>query len=322
MAKSNQQNKLLKKYSKGGFSKNEKKKLSQKLGIKQKQANSLTKSYSKQLKTGSKSNKSKPNKSKPSNSKSSNSKSNKSGFGIKSTSYAPGVSIGKKPKDTKPKSKFGVDTTKKAPYVNTKPTGTTKPPKVDPKSPKPPKPPKPPTPPKKPRPTPPPPKTPRPTPPPSRPVDPNDIEDIISRIINDRSDQPAQPDLTVDPRIGNLEGQLQDATTDLTNLQDTYNQSNENYLTQIGGLRDQIGGYEDQIGQYQTDISDLSTQLLENARKAKQFKQMDTQYLTNNNASGIRLRRSKRFKSGDFALGASGLNRKNRAPFKISNVNL
>jgi hypothetical protein len=49
---------------------------------------------------------------------------------------------------------------------------------------------------------------------------------------------------------------------------------------------------------------------------------MDTQYLTNNNASGIRLRRSKRFKSGDFALGASGLNRKNRAPLKISNVNL
>ena len=61
---------------------------------------------------------------------------------------------------------------------------------------------------------------------------------------------------------------------------------------------------------------------MDNAQKAKQFKQMDTQYLTNNSASGIRLRRSKKFKSGDFALGASGLNRKNRAPFKIRNVNL
>lgn len=293
MARKSRQTKLLKKYSKGGFSQGERKKLSKKLGLKAKQVRKLTKSYSKQLKISSNSNKNK-------------SKSNP--FGINTSKYAPGVSASsvKKPKGFgKTSNPFKGTKIPKNPGVpyslkiinkatnpkqkNTQPQDTTKPKDVT---------------------------TPGGT---TQPTDPNNIREIVRGIIGD---QTPPPELTVDPRIGTLETELETANTNLENLQNLYNTSTENYLTQVDQLRGDIRGYEDQIGGYRDQVSDLSTQLLEQAKRAKQFKQMDTQYLSNNNAAGIRLRRSKKFRSGDFALGTSGLNRKNRSPLKISNVNL
>ena len=52
-----------------------------------------------------------------------------------------------------------------------------------------------------------------------------------------------------------------------------------------------------------------------------QFKTGDSQYLTNNNSRGVRLRRSKN--KNLFALGTGQFNRKNRGKnLAIGNVNL
>ena len=291
MAKKNsKQERLLKRYSKGGFTNAERKLLSKKLGLKLSKVRRLTKAYSKQLKISSSS--------KNTTNKNTN-KSKSNPFNIKSSTYAPGVSAPgvKKPKgyDKTPNPFKGPSIPKnpgvpyhpdviKAANKKTPPKNTTQPKN------------------------------------PSSPVDPNNIAEIVRGIIGDQT--PTAPELTVDPRIGNLEGELETANTNLENLQNLYNTSNENYLNQVDQLRGDISGYEDQIGSYRDQVSDMSSQLLEQAQNARQFKKMDTQYLSNNTASGIRLRRSKKFRSGDFALGTSGLNRKNRSPLKISNVNL
>lgn len=285
MAKLSKQERLLKKYAKDGFTKAEKKLIAKKLGIKLGQARKLTRAYAKQFKIG--------------NSKASanNNKSTTNPFGIKSTSYAPGVSAPgtKQPKTSKKNlNAFGLP--KKDPLAGPvspkqikKVTGQA-PKYTGPSSPK----------------------------APSAPSAP-DLKSIIENITNN---SPATPELTIDPNIGNLQNAVQTANTNLQNLQNTFNESNQRYQTQIEGLRGDISGYEQQIGDYRSQIDDMSNRLLEQAQNARQFKRMDTEYLSNNTASGIRLRRSKKFKSGDFALGTAGLNRKNRSPLKISNVNL
>lgn len=161
----------------------------------------------------------------------------------------------------------------------------------------------------------------KPTPPPAPPTAPTppDLTSIIEGILGS---QPTPPNLTIDPSIGSLEPEVQTATNTLEELQNTYNQQNEGFVKEIEQLRGDIGGYEEQIGKYRDQVSDMSSQLLEQAKNARQFRNMDTSYLTNKTASGIRLRRSKKFRSGDFALGTSGLNRRNRSPLQISNVNL
>jgi len=144
-------------------------------------------------------------------------------------------------------------------------------------------------------------------------------QELVDQILKG---MPQLPELTVDPRIGTLEDSLKASNQQISNMQQSYNNRNAEYRKNIERLRGEIGGFEDQIGGYQSEIQNMSQQLIDQATKAKQFKLMDTQYLAPNNASGIRLRRSRKRKSGAFALGASGLNRKNRSPLQISSVNL
>ena len=302
MAKLSKQDRLLKKYSKGGFAKAEKKLIANKLDIKLSDARKLTNAYAKQLKIGSTNASADKNKSTTTNP-----------FGIGSTSYAPGVSApgtnqpktpkktqtaiglpkqdpisgplsperikqltGQAPKYTGPSSTGGGTTGGGTTGGGTTGGGTTGGGTLD-------------------------------------------LKSIIEDILGDQSNS---TEFTVDPNIGNLQNAVQTANTNLQNLQNTFNESNQTYLTQIEGLRGELSGYEKQIGDYRGQIDDMSNRLLEQAQNARQFKRMDTEYLSNNTASGIRLRRSKKFRSGDFALGTSGLNRKNRSPLQISNVNL
>ena len=291
MAKLSKQERLLKRYSKNGFTKAERKLIAKKLGIKLGQARKLTRAYAKQFKIDG-----------GQTSAGNNKSTTKNPFGTKTTSYAPGLSLPgtKKPKTSK-KNPFGIETTSYAPGVSL--PGTKEP------------------------------KTPSSgdgttgggttgggttgggttgdvTP---------DLQSIIDEILKNQS---PTPELTIDPNIGNLQSEVQTANTNLQNLQNTFNESNQRNQTQIEGLRGDITGYEQQIGDYRGQIDDMSNRLLEQAQNARQFKRMDTEYLSNNTASGIRLRRSKKFRSGDFALGTAGLNRKNRSPLQISNVNL
>lgn len=154
---------------------------------------------------------------------------------------------------------------------------------------------------------------------PRRPSSSLTTQEIVDKILKGMPDLAA---LTVDPRIGTLEDSLKASNQQISNMQQAYNNTNTDYRKNIERLRGEIGGFEDQIGGYQSEIQNMSQQLIDQAAKAKQFKLMDTQYLAPNNASGIRLRRSRKRKSGAFALGASGLNRKNRSPLQISSVNL
>ena len=283
MAKLSKQDRLLKRYSKDGFTKAEKKLIAKKLGIKLGQARRIVNAYAKQLKIGSTKASADKNKSTTSNP-----------FGIGSTSYAPGVSApGTKQPKTPKKNLNAFGLPKQDPLAG--PVSPKQIKKVTGQAPK--------------------------YSGPASPRTPTDttLNSIIENITNT---QPDPPELTVDPRIGNLQGAIQTANTNLQNLQDTFNESNQRYQTQIEGLRGDISGYEQQIGDYRGQIDDMSNRLLEQAQNARQFKRMDTEYLSNNTASGIRLRRSKKFRSGDFALGTAGLNRRNRSPLQISNVNL
>lgn len=316
MAKLSKQERLLKKYSKDGFTKSERKLIAKKLGVKLGQASRLTRAYGKQFKIGG--GKTSANKN----------KSTTNSFGIKSTSYAPGVSAPgvKTPKKSK-SNRFGIKSTKYAPGVSSKlpkksesnPFGVkttryapgvsapgTKKPKTSKKSLNPfglPK-----------------------QDPLAGPLSRDQFEkaapNLKSIVENIANNSPVTPELTVDPKIGNLQRKVKSANTNLQNLQNTFDKSNLEYQTQIGDLREDISGYKEQIGDYRGQIDEMSDRLLEQAQNARQFKQMDTEYLSNNTASGIRLRRSKKSRSGGFALGTAGLNRKNRSPLKISNVNL
>lgn len=148
------------------------------------------------------------------------------------------------------------------------------------------------------------------------------VDTHLAHLLPPKDTTPPTPTLTVDPRIGDLQSQLTISNDRLKTLQGQFEQQGKTYQSNLTNLRSDISGFENQIGNYQTQITDMSKQLVAQAQKAKQFKLMDTQYLNPNNAAGIRLRRSKKFKSGDFALGTAGLNRKNRSPLKINSVNL
>ena len=339
----NKQNRVLKKYSKGGFTKKEQKTIASKLGIKTKQAKQLTRVYSKQakLKSAAKPKQSKVNQAKPKSNKSlfktkgksafSSSvpgglnKNNKGALKVKSTKTAKGVS---KPKVTTNNKLKVKTTTKPKVTTNNKPkVKTATKPKVT-------------------------------TPKPKGPSKPNIYKPTINTGRNlPQAVAPPTPTLTVNPRlttpppandnnqriddavdsVDTTNQQYQARIDDLTNqisaqntlaaenmnqFQNMYNESSAAYRDQIGGLQDRIGSYESQIGGYQSSIDNLRRQLDERAQAAKQFKLMDTQHLSNNSATGIRFRRSKKFRTGQFALGTAGLNRKNRSPLKISNVNL
>lgn len=110
--------------------------------------------------------------------------------------------------------------------------------------------------------------------------------------------------------------------SDIDRLRSQFDQSSLNYQNDITSLRNQVGNYQGQISSYQDQIRALDSRLLEQSRLAKQFQQMDTRYLSNNQASGIRLRRSKRAKAGMNAMGTSALSRRNRRQLSIGNVNL
>ena len=149
------------------------------------------------------------------------------------------------------------------------------------------------------------------------------IDSFLSHLLPPKQTTPTPtPTLTVDPRIGDLQSALTISNERLKNLQTQFDKESQNYQTNLSSLRSDISGFESQIGGYQNQITDMSKQLVAQAEKAKQFKLMDTQYLNPNNAAGIRLKRSKKFRSGDFALGTAGLNRKNRSPLQIKSVNL
>ena len=148
------------------------------------------------------------------------------------------------------------------------------------------------------------------------------VDTYLAHLLPPKDTTPPTPTHTVDPRIGDLQDELKISNDKLTALQGQFKTQGDTYQSNLKNLRSDITGFETQIGNYQNQITDMSKQLVAQAEKAKQFKLMDTQYLNPNNAAGIRLRRSKKFKSGDFALGTAGLNRKNRSPLKINSVNL
>ena len=339
----NKQNRLLKKYSKGGFTKQEKKTIASKLGIKSSQARQLTKAYNKKAKLQTaatkKNNKSVFNINKNTNPSPSLTKGNKkSVFGINtpkkgglkvtSTKSAPGVSKRPTPTPTPTPSPFptfgGGGTKKPTPSIKEKvtpPRFTFTPPPSGPR------------PPRnntprvnestvRPRPNIAPP--PRLTPPTDlvTPPDPTDNNQRIDDAVDSVDTSNQQYQARIDQLSDQIAAQNDRSAENMNEILGMYNQSSSAYRDQIGGLQDRIGSFENRIGGYQTSIDDLRGQLNERSQAAKQFKLMDTQHLSNNTASGIRFRRSKKFKTGQFALGTAGLNRKNRSPLKISNVNL
>lgn len=129
-------------------------------------------------------------------------------------------------------------------------------------------------------------------------------------------------DLKIDPEISDLRNKLSIAETDLAAFKKRYDDNQTNYKGQIADLRTNIGNYTSQISNYQDQIGRLDQRLLEQARKAKQFQNMDTQYLTGNKAAGIRLRKSRKRRLGISSLGTASLNRKNRPQLQIGNVNV
>ena len=96
---------------------------------------------------------------------------------------------------------------------------------------------------------------------------------------------------------------------------------NTAYLNQITNLQSTIKGLEGDVGGYQTELNTLGDRYKDMELDQAQFKTGDSQYLTNNNSRGVRLRRSKN--KNLFALGTGQFNRKNRGKnLAIGNVNL
>lgn len=148
-------------------------------------------------------------------------------------------------------------------------------------------------------------------------------EQILSNRVTGAPDFPEPtPEFTLDPRIGDLQAQLGESNRRISDLTTAYDASTKSYNDQLKLMQGNIEGYVKQIGGYQDQINMMDKRLLEQAKNAKQFKKMDTKYLLNNKAAGIRLKRTKKSRLGLNTLGTSGLNRRNRGPLKISNVNL
>lgn len=147
----------------------------------------------------------------------------------------------------------------------------------------------------------------------------------LTQYINlpDEAPEVVDPGLTVDPRIGELEGLVGNQSTQITNLTNQIKQNTANYNERIGNLQSLLASNANQITNYQSQIGQLDQRLLEQARQAKQIKKTDTEYLSGNKALGIRLRRSRKARLGiGAALGTAALNRKNRQALQIGNVNL
>lgn len=96
---------------------------------------------------------------------------------------------------------------------------------------------------------------------------------------------------------------------------------NTAYLNQISALQSTIKGLESDVGGYQTELNTLGDKYRDMELDQAQFETGDSQYLSGNNARGVRLRRSRN--RNLFALGTGQFNRKNRNKnLAIGNVNL
>jgi len=74
------------------------------------------------------------------------------------------------------------------------------------------------------------------------------------------------------------------------------------------------------INQYAKDTSDLENRLKEMQNAASQFAMNDASFVGGKNAAGVRLRRSKKYRSGNFAQGTQQLNRKMLSRIKGVNI--
>ena len=126
----------------------------------------------------------------------------------------------------------------------------------------------------------------------------------------------------VRPGLADKADNVDTKSSGMSDVAEAINKAFTGYQSQIDDQANTIRGYQSDIEGYESDLSDIAEQLRNQSASAKEFQRFDTQYLNNNTASGVRLRRSKNFRRNLFALGASGLNRKNRTPFKVNNVNL
>ena len=107
----------------------------------------------------------------------------------------------------------------------------------------------------------------------------------------------------------------------IAGIQSNFEAMSGQYSDQIAGLRDTMSGYQNQMLGYEGQISSMADQLREAEERARQVKVTDTQYISDNTASGVRLNRSDNYNRGSFSMGAGQLNRNNRA-FSINNINL
>lgn len=269
------QSKLLKKFSRGGFSAKEKKTLRKKLSIDKQSVNRLTKAYSKQLKLGQP-------KPKPKSSKLGLPKSFKRQTSTPMVLTKKGAKAYKKNKGKSKFTKFtgapgkpgmGVRALQpaKKPFPNIK-----QPPVVDTKG---------------------------------------LLKNILGR------ETPEKQQYQVNPELQNLFDLQKQENLKLNEAMAGLRDDNYGYKRNIVDLQGKIGTYENQIATYQSDLEKKISDLNKTANQANQFKLTSTEYLNPNSAGGIRLRRSKRFMSGDFAKGTSQLNRHNRK-LKMSSVNL
>jgi len=145
------------------------------------------------------------------------------------------------------------------------------------------------------------------------------LKSILDRDLSNRT-----PDLTIDSKLdpNKLTPTITGANNELDKMAAGFDKNFSDYQKQIDALNKSISGYKADISGYKTDITDMAGELkktIDNNNKFTPF--LDTQYLGNNSAGGVRLRRSKKFRKGDFALGTAGLRRENRAKLKVSNVN-
>lgn len=119
-------------------------------------------------------------------------------------------------------------------------------------------------------------------------------------------------------QIGSLQSNYENQ---IAGIQSNFEIMSGQYSDQIAGLRDTMSGYQDQMLSYEGQISSMADQLREAEERARQVKVTDTQYISDNTASGVRLNRSDNYNRGAFSMGAGQLNRNNRA-FSINNINL
>lgn len=146
-----------------------------------------------------------------------------------------------------------------------------------------------------------------------------DTKGLLKNILG--RETPEKQQYQVNPELQNLFDLQKQENLKLNEAMAGLRDDNYEYKRNIVDLQGKIGTYENQIATYQSDLEKKISDLNKTANQANQFKLTSTEYLNPNSAGGIRLRRSKRFMSGDFAKGTSQLNRHNRK-LKMSSVNL